>query len=110
MNNFIIIFNIILVVFLSACGFREKLLASPDEYTVPEGSLVAECTKNDDTFKFVYQADGVYLYYINDIEQSQDEVDNMIEQAYLHGSSVENYLADEFPGTCTFSDYISDDE
>ena len=110
MNKTIILFSFIILIFLSGCGWRENLLSPPDEYIVPEGSLVAECTKDDDTFKFVYQDDGVYQYFINDIEQDEDAVDSIIELAYSHGSSVENYLDDEFPGTCNISDYIYENE
>jgi len=109
MNKVIVLFGVIALIFLSGCGWRENLLATPDEYIVPEGSLVAECTKGDDVFRFVYQADGVYLYYINDEEQDESAVDSIIEQAYLHGSSVDNYLSDEFSGMCTVTDYVYDD-
>lgn len=101
--SFILISMIIAI--LSGCGLRERLLAPPKEYSVPDGSLVAECTKDDNVYKFVYQDDGVYLYYINDIEQDENALDYLLEQAYLNGSSVENYLAIEYPNSCTFSDY-----
>ena len=101
---------IIIISMLSGCGWRERLLAPPDEYTVPEGSKVAECIKDEDIHKYVYQDDGVYLYYINDIEQDEDALEYILEQAYLNGSSVENYLAIEFPNSCTFSNYIPDEE
>ena len=94
---------------LSGCGWREELLSPPDEFSVPEGSLVAECSKDDDTYKFVYQDDGVYVYYINDVEQDQDSIDYLLEQAYINGSSVENYLAVEYPNACTISNYVSGD-
>ena len=100
----VIVLSVVLVI-LSGCGFREKLLSPPDEFTVPEGSLVAECTKDEDVYKFIYQDDGVYQYFINDIEQDEESVDYLIEQAYLNGSSVENYLAIEFPNSCMFSEY-----
>lgn len=110
MKKIIVIVTLILIIgLLSACGWRERLLATPDEYTVPDGSKVAVCEKDDDTYKFVYQLDGVYLYYINDIQQDEDSVDYLIEQAYLNGSSVENYLAVEYPNSCTFSDYVEEE-
>lgn len=108
MNKVIILISVFTLVFLSGCGLREKLLAPPEETEVPKGSLFAECTKGEDIYKFVYQDDGVYLYYINDIEQNEDEIDNLIEQAYLTGSSVDNYLSAEFPEACLFSEYESD--
>ena len=111
MKKIIIIFSLVLIVgFISGCGWRENLLAPPDEYTVPEGSKVAECNKDEDIYKFIYKDDGVYLYFINDIEQNEDSVDYLIEQAYLNGSSVENYLAIEFPNSCVITNYISDEE
>ncbi len=90
---------------LSGCGLRERLLAPPDEYTVPEDSLVADCTKDEDTYKFIYKDDGVYQYFINEVEQDEDAIDALIELAYLNGSSVENYLNLEFPGTCVYTEY-----
>ncbi len=111
MKKISIIFSLVIILsILSGCGWREELLAPPDEYTVPEGAKVAECNKDEDTYKFIYKDDGVYLYFINDIEQDEDSIDFLIEQAYLNGSSVENYLAIEFPNSCTFTNYIPDEE
>ena len=110
MKKILIIFSLTLVIgLLSGCGWREELKAPPDEVEIPGGSLIAECTKGEDIYKFIYQDDGVYKYYINDIEQDEEAVDSIIEQAYLRGSSVENYLNDEFPGTCTITDYIEEE-
>lgn len=111
MKKTLIIFSLILVIgLLSGCGLREELLSPPDEMEIPGGSLVAECTKDDDVYKFIYKDDGVYQYFINDIEQDEDALDSILEQAYLHGSSVENYLNNEFPSACTISDYINEED
>ncbi|KFZ27083.1 MAG: hypothetical protein KQ78_00859 [Candidatus Izimaplasma bacterium HR2] len=111
MKKLIIAFSLVLIIgLLSGCGWRERLLAPPDEFTVPEGSLVAVCTKDDDVYKFVFKDDGVYQYFINDVEQSEDDMEPILEQAYLHDSSVENYLNDEYPGACTITDYVSEEE
>ena len=101
---------VVSIVILSGCGLREKLLAPPDEFTVPDGSLVAECSKDDNVYKFIYQDDGVYQYFINDIEQDEESVDFLIEQAFLNGSSVENYLAIEYPDLCVFREYEENDD
>jgi len=99
------------IVILSGCGLREKLLSPPDVFKLPEGSLVALCTKDDNTYKFIYKDDGVYQYFINDIEQDEKSIDYLLEQAYLNGSSVENYLAVEYPNSCMFSEYqVNDDK
>ena len=100
----------IAIIMLSGCGLRERLLSPPDEFTLPEGSLVAECIKDENIYRFIYQNDGVYQYFINEIEQDEDSVDYLIEQAYLNGSSVENYLAIEYPDSCTFSKYEENDD
>ncbi len=106
MKKTIIVLSLILIIgILSGCGWRERLLAPPDEYTVPEGAKVAECTKDDDIHKYIYKDDGIYLYYINDEEQGEDSLDYILEQAYSHGNSVEAYLSVEYPSACTISDY-----
>ncbi len=111
MKKVIVIFSLILVIgLLSGCGLREKLLAPPDVMEIPSGSLIAVCTKDDDVYKFIYKDDGVYEYYINDILQDEEAHDNILEQAYLHNESVENYLNDEYPGACTITDYVSEEE
>ena len=110
MKKLIIIFSFILVIgLLSGCGWREDLKAPPDEMEIPDGSLVATCLKDDDIYKFIYKDDGVYQYFVNNIEQDEDAVDSIIEQAYLHGSSVENYLNSEFPSLCTITDYVEEE-
>ena len=107
MKKTIIVLSLVLIInLLSACGWRENLLAPPDEYIVPEGSKVAECTKDDDVHKYIYKDDGVYLYYINDEEQDEDSLDHILEQAFLHGSSVEAYLSVEYSSTCLITEYI----
>ena len=99
MKKLIIAFTLILLIgLLTGCGWRENLLAPPDEFTVPDGALVAECTKDNVVYKFVYKDDGVYLYYIDSLKQSEEAVDSLIEQAYLHDSSVENSFGAESGG------------
>ena len=94
----------------SGCGLRERLLSPPDEFVVPKGSLVAECTKDEVVYKFIYQDDGVYQYFIDGVEQSEDSVDYLIEQAYLNGSSVDNYLSIEYPGLCITYEYVDNED
>lgn len=101
---------ILLVVTLCSCGLRERILAPPEEYTVPDGSLVAKCTKDDDHFKYIFKDDGVYQYFINDEEQDEDALDYLLEKAFQYGSSVEKYLSVEFQDTCVISDYVSKEE
>ena len=72
---------------------------------MPDGSLVAECTKDENIYRFIYKDDGVYQYFINDVEQDEEALDYLLEQAYLNGSSVENYLAVEYPDSCIYSKY-----
>ena len=93
---------------LSGCrSLREELLAPPDEMEIPEGSLVATCIEGETTNKYVYQNDGVYQYFINDIEQDEESLDSIQEQAFLHKESVQNYLNDRYGVTgCTITDYI----
>lgn len=100
----------VLIGILSGCGWREKLLAPPDEYTVPENSKVAECDDNGDVHKYIYKDDGIYLYYINDIEQDESSLDIILEEAYAHDNSVENYLRDIYPSSCTFFDYVPEND
>ncbi len=95
---------------LSGCGaLREKILAPPDEMTIPEGSLVAECTVDDDVFKHIYKDDGIYQYFINDILQDESKLDVIQEQAYLNGESMDNYLNITYnTGECVITDYYED--
>jgi hypothetical protein len=101
-----------LFILLSGCsGLRERLLAPPDEMEIPKGSLMATCEKEDIVYKYVYQNDGVYLYYIDDELQNEEALDLIQEQAYLHMESVANYLDDEYGiGACTIEDYVDSDE
>ena len=78
--------------FLIGCGLRERLLAPPEEMKIPEGSLIAVCTVEEDVFTYVYKDDGIYQYFLNDILQGDFELDNIQEQAYLNGESMANYL------------------
>ena len=102
----ILIFSTTLV--LSSCGFfREKLLEAPDEMQIPEGSSVAICIVDEVEHKHIYQGDGVYQYFIDEVEQGDEKLNNIQEQAYLHGESVENYLFDEYGiDGCNIEAYI----
>lgn len=110
MKKRLIFLCLLFLVTLSGCGLRERMLAPPEEYTVPDYSLVAECTKDDNHYKFVYKDDGVYQYFINDEEQGEDALDSLIEKAFQYGSSVENYLSAEFKDTCIITDYEIEEE
>lgn len=96
---------------LSGCFvIREKIKEAPEEMTIPENALVATCIEDEVTYKYIYYADGVYAFYIDDIKQSEEEVDFLLEQAYLHGQSVENYLNDTFGlGVCEIEDYVDEE-
>ncbi len=96
-----------LLVSLNGCFLiRERLLAPPDEMTIPEGSSQAVCTKGEVTYTFVYQLDGVYLYYIDDNLQGEAGLDHVQEQAFLHDESVLNYLYEEYgESSCVITDY-----
>ena len=81
------------------------------EMTVPSGSLIAVCDDSEHVYTFVYQNDGVYLYYIDDELQNEEALDLIQEQAYLHMESVANYLDDEYGiGACTIEDYVDSGE
>ena len=104
----IIMFSILLV--LSSCGyFREKLLEAPDEMKIPDGSSVAICVVDGVEHKHIYQGDGIYQYFIDEVEQGDSEIDNIQEQAYLHEESVEKYLLDEYGiDGCSIEDFIEE--
>lgn len=101
-----------LLFMLSGCFIlREKIKATPDEMSIPEGSEVAICTKDNVEYKYIFQEDGVYLFFIEDVEQDEAAIDHELEQAYLHDQSVLNYLYDEYGSTnCIISDYEENDE
>lgn len=101
-----------MVLSLSGCFFlREWIKQPPDDIEIPEGSSQAVCVKDDVTYTYVYQLDGVYLFYIDDVLQDEDAINHELEQAYLHGESVENYLNAEYgPSQCEISDYIPEDD
>ncbi len=97
---------IITIVFLSSCGIRERLLAPPDEWEAPEGTMVATCTVDDNVYKYLYKDDGIYQYYVNDVMQGDLELDEIQEQAFLNGESVENYLNTIYnSGECIITEY-----
>ncbi len=102
-----ILFILIISFTLTGCKpIRERLLEAPDEMEIPEGSSNAVCLKDDIEYTFVFQLDGVYLYYIDGVEQNDEQLNNIQEQAFLHGESMINYLNDEFGNTgCTITDY-----
>lgn len=109
MNKVSFIVSLIIVIILSSCGgLREKLLAPPEEIEIPEGSLVAICEKDDVTYKHIYQNDGIYQYFIDNVLQDDDEMDIIQEQAFLHGESMSNYLIEEYGiDGCDISDFTS---
>ena len=106
----LMIFMFSMIFGLSSCGyFREKLLEAPDEMKIPDGSLVAICMVDGVEHKHIYQGDGIYQYFIDEVEQGDAEIDRIQEQAYLHGESVENYLADEYGlNGCSIEDFVEE--
>ena len=108
----LLIFLSFVLVSLSSCrSWREELLAPPEEMQIPEGSLVATCTVDEIIYKYVYQNDGVYQYFINNIEQDEEALNLIQEQAYLHNESVQNYLNDEYGiSGCVIENYIDEDD
>ena len=95
---------------LSGCFIiREKIKAPPDEMEIPSGSSEAECTKDDHSYTYVYQNDGVYLFYIDDILQDEERLNQEQEQAFLHGESVINYLTSEYGlSNCVITDLYTE--
>ena len=87
-----LLFLVIFIMLLSGCHIKD----APDEMEVPSGSSIAVCNDGEHKYTFVYQNDGIYLYFINDVEQDENMVDTIQEQAYLHEESVENYIFSEF--------------
>lgn len=104
----LLVFMFLTILALSSCGyFREKLLAPPDEMEIPDGSSIASCIVDEVEHEYIYQGDGIYLYFIDEVEQDEEAINNIQEQAYLHGESVENYLYDEYGiNGCSLEDYI----
>ncbi len=97
---------ITIVILLTGCGLRERLLAPPDEWEAPEGTLVATCTVEGDVYKYLYKDDGIYQYYINDVLQGDAAIEEIQEQAFLNGESVENYLIITYnAGECITEEY-----
>ena len=109
MKKLFTIASLLIVLLLSGCGvLRERLLAPPDEVTIPEGSLVAICEKDEVIYKHIYQNDGIYQYYINDVLQNETVLDTIQEQAFLHEESVAKYLTDEYGvDGCDIQDYVA---
>ncbi len=99
---------VIIIILLSSCGLREKLLAPPDEWEAPVGTMVATCTVDENVYKYLFKDDGVYQYYINDVLQDDQALEKIQEQAFLNGESVENYLNITYQfGECIITDYYS---
>lgn len=102
----LLILLILSTVLLMGCGLRERLLAPPDEWEAPEGTLIATCTVDDDVHKYIYKDDGIYQYYINDMFQGDAVIEEIQEQAYLNGESMANYLNMTYDsGECIVDDY-----
>ncbi len=100
---------IIVIILLSSCGLREKILAPPDEWEAPEGTMVATCTVDENVYKYLFKDDGVYQYYINDVLQGDVQLEEIQEQAFLNGESVQNYLNITYnSGECIIEEYYSD--
>lgn len=99
-----------LVFGMSGCkALREELLKAPDEVEIPSGSSVARCVVDEVEYRYVYQNDGVYMFFIDDVDQGEEELHVIQEQAFLHGESVINYLNSEYGvNMCTIEDYSSD--
>jgi len=97
---------LIIIGLLTGCGLREKLLAPPDEWEAPDGTLVATCTVDDNVYNYLYKDDGIYQYYINDVLQGDAAIEEIQEQAFLNGESVENYLIITYnSGECVTEEY-----
>lgn len=104
MKKVILVLLVLSVLLLTGC--RRRFLDAPEEMTVPSGSLIAVCDDSTHVYTFVYQNDGVYLYYIDDVLQDMNVTDSIQEQAYLHGESVENYIEATFLASqCTIDNY-----
>jgi|LGVE01.1.fsa_nt_gb hypothetical protein len=106
-KGLLLIIMFVLLVSLSGCYLiRERILAPPDEMTVPDGSSQAVCTKGEVIYTFVYQLDGVYLYYIDGNLQGDAGLEHVQEEAFLHDESVINYLYEEYgESNCVITDY-----
>lgn len=111
-KTLLLILTFMLTLSLSSCFIiREKIKAPPDDISVPASSKEAICIKDDIEYKYVFQDDGVYLFFIDDVRQDETAVDHELEQAYLHNQSVLNYLYDEYGSTnCVVSDYVANEE
>lgn len=110
MKKIMLVSVISLTFLLSGCGLRERLLAPPDEWTAPEGTLVAECTFDEDVYTYVYKDDGIYQFFINDVLQGDEALNDIQEQAFLNGESVENYLLITYDtGVCVTEDYYDEE-
>ncbi len=113
MKKFLLLTLLIsLILSLSGCkALREKILAPPDEMEIPEGSLIAVCTVDDNVYTHIYKGDGIYIYYINDVLQGDEAIEYIQEQAFLNGESVDNYLKITYKvGECVIDDYVDEDK
>lgn len=104
MKKVILVLLVFAAVLLSGC--RRRFLDAPDEMQIPSGSMVAVCDDSIHVYKFVYQNDGVYQYFIDGVLQDINVTDTIQEQAYLNGESVENYLQATFLASqCVIDEY-----
>ena len=111
MKKMMLLAVVLLIVLLSGCVLRERLLAPPEEWEAPEGTMIAVCTAEEDVHTYLYQGDGIYRYYINDVMQDEEAVNNIQEQAFLLGESMDNYLHEEYTtGQCVIGDYDEEEE
>ncbi|MCF7925982.1 MAG: hypothetical protein K9L74_00195 [Candidatus Izimaplasma sp.] len=104
MKKFIIII-FLLTISLTGCGLRERILAPPDEVTIPSGSFQAVCEKEDTSYTYIYQLDGIYAFYIDNVLQDESILNGEQEQAFLHSESVINYLRAEYSESCVITEY-----
>lgn len=102
---------VLLIGMLSGCKIlRERLLAPPDEWTAPDGTQICSCDVDDIEYRYVYKDDGIYQFFIDDVLQSEEEINNIQEQAYLNGESVYNYLIITHNiSDCTIEDYYPEE-
>jgi len=109
-KGILVLLMLVIGLALTGCKpLREWVLRAPDEIQVPEGSSQAVCMKDDIEYTYVYQNDGVYLFYIDGVLQDDEALNHEQEQAFLHEESVINYLNDEYgQDTCVITDYVED--
>lgn len=87
---------------MSSC--RELVKQPPDALEIPKDAFIATCDKDNHTYIHVYKADGIYLYYIDDTLQDDATLDTILQAAYHHNHSMDNYLSATFD-TCIIIPY-----